>query len=442
MSHSAWDDTSTTDETRIDEQATLGACLLNPTVATGVAAMLTTADFNHPHHRHIWDAITALRGGGGAVDAITVAGHLHDNGRLARIPGGADYLHTLLAAPTNALAGTTYAKRVLDASLRRQVVQVAIQTADKATSADDPTAVIANAQRALANLTAATATESCVPFATIAEGALDRIEEAATRPTGPLGLPTGIGDLDRLLHGCQNGRLHLIGALSGAGKSVLLGDIYRTWMNHKIPCCLITLEMSREEVWRRQASAACRIPHHELNDGRLTDEHWSRLARWIADTYDAPAWICDKPKMTLAEIDAMVTRGVEVHGWRGVIVDYTQIVRHSAPTRERAVAEVVSGLKEIARKANVPVLAGAQLNREANRRPGGVPKLSDLRESAALEHESDVVILIHRPDYDDSESPRTGEADLIVAKNRGGAKDTVTVAAQMHFQRFLDMAVA
>jgi replicative DNA helicase len=431
------------DQLHADEQATLGACLLNPTVAADVALLpLAAADFAYPHHRNVWDAIQDLRTAGTPVDANVVAGHLHDNGRLARLPGGAAYLHTLTEAPANVLAGTTYAKRVKAASTRRELVRIATQAVDKAAGADDPLAIIAATQRALAGLTATTAADSLVRWGTIADGALDGIEAAGQHTTGTVGLPTGITDLDRLLGGFQNGRLYLVGALSGAGKSVLLGDFFRAWMNHKIPCCLVTVEMGRDEVWRRQAAAACRIPHHALNEGRLSDEDWSRLARWIADTNDAPAWICDKPRMTLTELDALIMRGVEQHGWRGAVVDYAQIIKHPAPTREREVAQVASGLKEIARKANIPVITGAQLNREANRRPGGVPKMSDLRESAALEHESDCVILIHRPDYEDHESPRAGEADLILPKNRGGPKDTVTVAAQMHFQRFLDMAVA
>lgn len=433
-------DDPTSRQAHTDEQATLGACLLNPAVATDITALIGRDDFAHPHHQHIWDAIQALRAIGKTPDPLTVAGALADAGRLGRIPHGADYLHTCTEIIPNVLSGTDYAARVRQASLRRQLVAVATRTQQQA-EAVDPLTVIADTQRALTALAVGTATDSCVQFGTIAQAALDHIEEAGQRGSGPVGLPTGIEDLDRVLHGCQDGRLHLIAALTGAGKSVLLGDIFRTWMVHKIPSVLITLEMGREEVWRRQASAACRIPHHDLNSGRLTDDWWARLARWIGETADAPSWVCDKPKMTLAEIDALIMRGVEVHGWRGAIVDYTQIIRHNAPTRERAVAEIAAGLKEIARKANIPVLAGAQLNRDANKRGGGPPKCSDLRESAALEHESDVVVLIHRPDYDDAESPRAGEADLIVAKNRGGAKDTVTVAAQMHFQRFVDMAI-
>jgi replicative DNA helicase len=279
----------------------------------------------------------------------------------------------------------------------------------------------------------------CVRWNTLADPNMTALEALGAR-IGLGGLPTGIPELDDLLDGLKPGQLILGAGLTGVGKSVFLGDIFRSWMNLKCPSVLVTLEMTRDEVWRRQASAACTIDHKRITSGDLDDGDWTRLARWVADTDDAPSWVCDRPRMTLPELDALIMAGVAEHGWQGAVVDYAQIIRHRAGTREREVAEVAAGLKEIARKAEIPLVVGAQLNREATKRTGGVPKLADLRESAALEHEADQAILVHRPDYDDPESPRRGEADLIVAKNRGGRTGTVTVAAQLQWQRFKGFA--
>lgn len=276
-----------------------------------------------------------------------------------------------------------------------------------------------------------------VRWADIAQGALDNIERAGQDDAGITGLPTGFPDLDQLTNGLQRGRLTLVAGLSGAGKSVLLGDFFRAWMRDRIPSVLVSPEMGREEIWRRQASASCRIPHNVLNSGRLADEDWSRLARWVGDTEDAPSWVFDQGRVTLTDLRELVLKGVAEYGWQGVVVDYAQKIAHRAGTREREVAEIAVALKEISREADVAMVVGAQINRESTKRVDKVPKLSDLRESAALEHEADVVVIVHRPDYDDTESPRAGEADLIVAKNRAGARDTVTVAAQLHYQRFV-----
>jgi replicative DNA helicase len=281
--------------------------------------------------------------------------------------------------------------------------------------------------------------DACVPWSLVTQPLLDDLEKVAEAPGTLGGLPTGFTELDDMLHGLQKGRLYLVGALTGAGKSVFLGDLFRTWMTLQIPCCMISLEMGREEIAKRQAAAACRIDHGRLQSGDLADDDWTKLARWVGATDNAPAWICDKTAATIGDLSDLVQWGVAEHGWQAVIIDYAQKILAPGLTREQAVASIAVGLKTIAREADIPVIIGAQLNRESTKRPGGEPKLSDLRESAALEHEIDVGILIHRPDYDDPKSARVGEADLLVKKNRGGARGTVTVAAQLQWQRFVPL---
>ena len=157
----------------------------------------------------------------------------------------------------------------------------------------------------------------------------------------------------------------------------------------------------------------------------------------VADTADAPVWYANLPGGSLAQVEATIARGVDRYGWRGVIVDYVQKVNHRGPgTREREVAAIGERLTAQARKLDVALVMGAQLNRDAARRTGQPPRSSDLRESAVLEHMSDAVVLIYRPDHDDPASPRAGEADFIVDKSRSGPRTTVTVAAQLHLQRF------
>lgn len=280
----------------------------------------------------------------------------------------------------------------------------------------------------------------CVRWGSLANPMLDKLEQINADPQAYRGAPSGFPELDAMTNGFQRGRFYLAAALTGAGKSVLLGDFFRAWIRASVPCCMVTLEMGRDEVWLRQAAAWCKIDHARLQSGDLTDDDWTKLARWVGETAEAPAWICDKPSATVADLTELIAEGAAVNDWQAVVVDYAQIIRHRASTRERAVAEIAAGLKEIARTADVAVVVGAQLNREANRRPGGRPQLSDLRESAALEHEADVAVLIHRPDYTDPKSERVGEADLIVDKNRGGPKGTFTVAAQMQWQRFVPFA--
>lgn len=423
------------------EQGVLGAVIVDSRVLIDVMAILDEQDFANPNHRTVWSAVLDLHRSRQPIDALTLTNHLVNEGTLAKV-GGAPYLQTLMAAPPAPQSASFYAGLVKEASVRRQLAMLGTSISSSAASMD-PDDLITKAKSILGDLSVSTAADSCVRFGSVSMDAMNHVEEIGTNPDANTGLPTGFIDLDRLLHGLGAGRLITVAAASSVGKSVLLGDFFRAWMMHGIPCCMVTLEMDREEVWRRQASAATRVPHHAINSGQLSEDDWSRIARWAGDVSDTPAWVCDKAKMSLAEVEALALRGHEQWGWRGYIVDYSQIVKHRSRqgTRERDVAEIAAGLKDIGRQTGMAVVTAAQINREYTKRPEGVPRLSDLRESAALEHESDVVILIHRPDAFDPESPRAGEADFIVAKNRGGAKDTVTVASQLHLQRFVDMAI-
>jgi replicative DNA helicase len=179
-----------------------------------------------------------------------------------------------------------------------------------------------------------------------------------------------------------------------------------------------------------------------MRTGRLTDDDWTRLARRMGEVSNAPLFIDDSPNMSMMEIRSKCRRLKQRHDLRMVIVDYLQLM--SSPrrveNRQQEVSEMSRSLKLLAKEIDVPVVAISQLNRGPEQRNDKRPLLSDLRESGSIEQDSDVVILLHREDAYERESPRAGEADLIVAKHRNGPTTTVTVAFQGHYSRFVDMA--
>jgi len=174
----------------------------------------------------------------------------------------------------------------------------------------------------------------------------------------------------------------------------------------------------------------------------MSDDDWTRLARRMSEVADAPLYIDDSPNMSMMEIRAKCRRLKQRHDLRMVIIDYLQLM--SSPkrveNRQQEVSEMSRSLKLLAKEIDVPVIALSQLNRGPEQRTDKKPLLSDLRESGSIEQDSDVVILLHREDAYERESPRAGEADLIVAKHRNGPTTTVTVAFQGHYSRFVDMA--
>jgi len=203
-----------------------------------------------------------------------------------------------------------------------------------------------------------------------------------------------------------------------------------------------SLEMGRNEITMRLLSAEARVPLHTMRTGQMSDDDWTRLARRMSEVADAPLFIDDSPNMSMMEIRAKCRRLKQRNDLRMVIIDYLQLM--SSPkrveNRQQEVSEMSRSLKLLAKEIDVPVIALSQLNRGPEQRTDKKPLLSDLRESGSIEQDSDVVILLHREDAYERESPRAGEADLIIAKHRNGPTTTVTVAFQGHYSRFVDMA--
>jgi replicative DNA helicase len=225
--------------------------------------------------------------------------------------------------------------------------------------------------------------------------------------------------------------------------STLALDLARAAAIHAgMATVIFSLEMSRNEITMRLLSAEARVALHAMRTGGLGDEDWTRLARRMSEVADSPLFIDDSPNMSMMEIRAKCRRLKQRNDLKLVIVDYLQLM--SSPkrveNRQQEVSELSRSMKLLAKELGVPVVALSQLNRGPEQRTDKRPMLSDLRESGSIEQDSDMVILLHREDAYERESPRAGEADFIVAKHRNGPTATVTVAFQGHYSRFVDMA--
>ncbi len=213
-------------------------------------------------------------------------------------------------------------------------------------------------------------------------------------------------------------------------------------IKHHQASVIFSLEMSKHEITMRLLSAEARIPLQYMRTGRMGDDEWGKLTRRLGEMASAPLYIDDSPNLTMMEIRAKARRLKQRNDLRLVIVDYLQLMTsHSrVENRQQEVSQISRSMKLLAKELGVPVIALSQLNRGPEQRTDKKPQLSDLRESGAIEQDADVVILLHREDAYERESPRAGEADLIVAKHRNGPTDTLVVAFQGHYSRFVDMA--
>ncbi|WP_338601974.1 replicative DNA helicase [Saccharopolyspora sp. SCSIO 74807] len=213
-------------------------------------------------------------------------------------------------------------------------------------------------------------------------------------------------------------------------------------IKHGMGSVIFSLEMGRTEIVMRMLSAEARIRLGDMRGGRMTDDDWTRLARRMSEVSEAPLFVDDSPNLTMMEIRAKARRLKQRSDIQLVVVDYMQLMTSGkrVESRQQEVSEFSRNLKLLAKELEVPVVAISQLNRGPEQRNDKRPQLADLRESGSLEQDADMVILIHRPDAFERDDPRMGEADLILAKHRAGPTSTVTVAHQLHYSRFVDMA--
>ncbi len=214
-------------------------------------------------------------------------------------------------------------------------------------------------------------------------------------------------------------------------------------IHHDMASVIFSLEMSRNEIVMRMLAAEARVPLTKMRSGNMDDGDWQKLAATMGKVSDAPLFIDDSPNMSLMEIRAKCRRLKQKHDLKLVVIDYLQLMSSGkrVESRQQEVSEFSRSLKLLAKELEVPVIAISQLNRGAEQRSDKKPQMSDLRESGSIEQDADVVILLHREDAYEKESPRAGEADFIVAKHRNGPTDVITVAFQGHYQRFVDMQV-
>jgi replicative DNA helicase len=213
-------------------------------------------------------------------------------------------------------------------------------------------------------------------------------------------------------------------------------------IRHGMSSVIFSLEMSRTEIVMRLLSAEARIRLQDMRGGRMSDDDWTRLARRMSEISEAPLFIDDSPNMTMMEIRAKARRLKQRHDLKLIVVDYMQLMTSGkkVESRQQEVSEFSRQLKLLAKELEVPLVAISQLNRGPEQRTDKRPMLSDLRESGSLEQDADIVLLINRPDATERDDPRAGEADLILAKHRAGPQGVVTVAHQLHYSRFADLA--
>lgn len=427
----------------VAEQSVLGGMLLSKDAIADVVESLRASDFYKPAHETIYEAILSLYGHGSPADAITVADELKKRGELTRV-GGAAYIHTLIASVPTAANAQYYAEIVKEHAIMRRLIEAGTKIAQLGYANEtEVDTLVDQAQAEIYAVTDGNAKEDYVSFSEALEATMREIDANSNRPDGVYGVPTDFIELDELTGGLHGGQMIVIAARPGVGKSTLALDIARSAaIHHHMATVFFSLEMSRTELAMRVLSAEGKISMGRLKKGDLDTEGWTNLATLQGRIDSAPLFIDDSPNMTLMEIRAKCRRLKQRNDLKLVVLDYLQLMSSGkkVESRQQEVSEFSRSLKLLAKELDVPLIALSQLNRGSEQRTDKRPMVSDLRESGSIEQDADIVILLHREDMYNPESDRVGEADMIIAKHRGGPTRTIPLAFSGKYSRFNNMA--
>lgn len=426
------------------EEAVIGAVLINPSAFVTVCSFLKADDFFFVRHQYIWQAMNVLNERREPVDYLTLVDTLRIAGRLAEI-GGAAFLTTLINATPTSVHAEVYGRLVERASTRRRLMIAADEIKQLALNeAMTIETVTAEAESRLFKVTDRSADDRMHNFGDLISTVSDGVEARISGNLTDMGVPSGLRELDGLIGGWQKGDLVIFAGRPGMGKSSALATFSLNAARLGARVALFSLEMGGEMVTQRLLAMETGINTQTMRLGKLSPQEWSRFVEAAGRLSNFPIFIDDTPGLSVQQLRAKCRHLVHQHGLDLIIVDYVQLMTGLPEHRNNRVLEIgyiTQALKELARELNVPVIAAAQLNRAVEQRQDKRPVLSDLRESGNLENDADIVIFLYRDVVYNPNTEFPNAADMIVAKHRNGATDTVSLYYEKTITKFMDGAI-
>lgn len=421
------------------EESVLGAMLFSTSAIEGCSELLTPRDFYRESHGDIYNTILSLHAADLPVSAITVADELEKRGKLSQV-GGKAKLAELVSLTPAASNAAHYAKIIRELSVVRGLLHAGQEIQKLATTRDgDLDLLLAKAEQALTEVTMRH-DATVAPLTDGLEELLGELRLAYSTGTPMTGEPTGFKDLDAMLLGLWPGQLVICAARPSQGKSTLALNIAENFCDRGVATLFMSLEMGRREFQLRSLARAARIDGLRLASGTLTEEEAARLKLGVETVRRRSNMHLEEGgAVTVQQLAATAARLVRTHQVGLVVVDYIQLMSQpNAENRTNEVGAISRGLKLLARKLDVPVLALSQMSRAIESRSEKRPTLSDLRESGSLEQDADVVMFIHDESAYDADKPPSGTVEVIVAKNRRGPTDSVKMLYTRRLSSFYD----
>lgn len=439
------------------EQAVLGAVFLSPDALADAMEFVEAKDFYRRAHQLLFQAMIDLNDDGEAIDVLTVNNRLEMNNQLDDV-GGVAYIAELASSvPTAANVGY-YAKLVAEKAVLRRVIAAATNIITQAKEQDEPVSdLLESAERQIMEVAENRTQSGFKEISKVLTDSLDEIDKLSQQDEDITGLATGYKDFDHMTAGLQPDNLIILAARPAVGKTAFALNIAQNiGTSTDKTIALFSLEMSAESLVNRMLCAEGSISANHLRTGQLDEQEWANLIVAVGALSKTSIYIDDTPGIKMSEIRAKSRRLVKEKGDLGLIViDYLQLIEGSnKESRQQEVSEISRQLKKLSKELSVPIIALSQLSRGVEQRQDKRPVLSDIRESGSIEQDADIVAFLYRDDYyeradgddDDTdnngqpENQDVGEVELIIEKNRAGARGTVKLLFIKSYNKFANIA--
>lgn len=425
------------------EESVLGACLLSREAIPNVIEAVTPNDFYKPAHGEIFSAILNLYGRGEPVDAITLGEELRRIGLLESI-GGVSYIHTLVSGVPTAGSAGHYARIVEEHALLRRLIEASHTIEELAFSVPESVGdAVDQAENLVYQVSRRRISDDFKALRELLAENMEMVERLYEKGSSITGLASGFTEFDKITAGFQPSNLIIVAARPSMGKSSwAISVAQHVAVQQKVPVVIFSLEMSTMELVQRLMCSEAHVDSNRLRRGALQDSDWPKISHALGRLGEAPIYIDDTAHMSIMEMRAKCRRLQSKHGLGLVIVDYLQLMQPTRHTDNRVheVSEISRSLKILARDLEVPVMAISQLSRNLEHRPDKRPILADLRDSGALEQDSDLVVFIYRDEVYNPDSPQKGIAEINIAKHRNGPIGKVELTFLEHYTKFANLA--
>ncbi len=427
------------------EMSVLGVAFLNRNALNKICEDLYPEMFYSDANRKLFEAIKSCYDNKIPVDITTVKEELDKKKNLSAV-GGIDYISEVIDSVATAANLEYYIKIVKDKALLRGLIDTATDIVTNAYEEDsEVTEVLDDAEKRILSVVKERQTSDFIHIRDAIDVAQKNLEDLAKGNKDITGIPTGFIDLDKATAGLHAGEMIIIAARPGMGKTAFALNIaVNAAMSTNKAIAIFNLEMPAEQLVNRMRSAVGQVDGHKIQTGKLNHDDWKRINEANSQLAETNIQIVDDASITAAEIKAKCrTLANKEEGLGLVIIDYLQLVTSGGrrpDSRQQEVSDISRSLKTMAMELKVPVIALAQLSRNAEKRENNQPMLSDLRESGSIEQDADMVLFINRNDYykakEELDRDKNVPADIIIAKHRKGSTGTFQLLLELNMSNF------